>query len=240
MKRIHAILLFLATAALVIGCAKNTSNAATDTTRPVAAKESPATTQAAPTRLSMAEATVAVREELFRTTPKMNPSAEFPLKEMTTDEVWERLHLQVFAITGDIRCDQAYVVRNGQVFPLGEGLGGSGVMSMCVADLNGDGQPKLVFSYSWGSGVHRSLVAVWTGGTTWTDAKPVLSDYDFFLEKTDDNHVGVAYGYFSSKGEFKRQGEFGKLQLSGGKAGLDFKIILNQELPEEVVKCVWK
>src|ERR1700722_5785468 len=39
-------------------------------------------------RLSLDEATEAVRQEVFRSNPKMNPAATFPLREFTTPMIW--------------------------------------------------------------------------------------------------------------------------------------------------------
>ena len=231
MKTIIEYALLLATSILMEGCAKSLSSPS---------NQAHAMRITASERLSLSEATVLVRQEIFRLTPTMNPSADFPLKELTTSEVWDRLHAQVFAVTSGARVCQAYVTQNRQVHPLGEGFGGSGVMSMCVADLNGPGQPGLVFSYSWGSGEHRSIVAIWTGGATWTDAKPALLEHDLWLERTDDQHIHVAYGKFSSTHGFKREGEFGTLQLAGDTTSQHLEIVLDPHLPADVFERIMK
>jgi hypothetical protein len=42
---------------------------------------------------------------------------------------------------------------------LGEWFGGYGVTSMAVYDMNDDGDQELFFTYSFGSGLHRSQIA---------------------------------------------------------------------------------
>ena len=190
--------------------------------------------------MSLDEAKLAVRKEIFRSTPTMNPSAQFPLKEITTPEVWTRLHAQIFKITDGAREDEDYLVYRKQIYGLGGGFGGYGIMSMCVADLNGDGRPALLFSYSWGSGIHRSLIGLWSGGPLWIDAQPALRNYDLLLEKVDDTRVRIAYGTFNpAKGRIDRQGEFGTLHFaeSGQNSRLD--IFLSQQLPQAVADSVW-
>src|SRR5262249_5419376 len=91
---------------------------------------------------------------------KMNPEAQFPLRELTTDAVWKRLHLQVFQVTEGVRQCETYVIKSGEVFGIGAGFGCVGVNSLGVADLNQSGRPALVYTYSWGSGIHRSHVAL--------------------------------------------------------------------------------
>ena len=171
----------------------------------------------------------------------MNPAAEFPLKELTTAEIWDRLHAQVFVVINGVYVDQCYIIHDGTISPLGESFGGSGVMSMCVSDLAGDGRPRLVFSYSWGSGIHRSLVGVWTGAASWVDAKEALRDYDVAVEKIDDSHVRVVYGNFDAQTRnFDRLGEFGTVRFTTEATGGHLDIVLSPELPNEVLNRVWK
>jgi hypothetical protein len=241
MKQNNTILRLLATAALLVSCGKKQS------TQNSHAADAPMVSQSIPrsgtaaTRLSLAEATVAVRKEIFRWKPSMNPSAEFPLKEITTSEVWDRLHAQVFVVTEGVYEDASFIICNRQISPLAEGFGGFGVMSMCVADLTGDGRPKLFLSHSWGSGMHRSLVGVWIEGKMLIDASPALREYDLTVQKIDDNHVNVAYGLFNtSTGVVDRQGEYGSLNLLKGKTDMHLEIILNSHLPDEVRSQVWR
>ncbi len=53
----------------------------------------------------------------------------------------------------------SFLLYEGEVYPLGEWFGGLGVTSMALADMDGDGTSELYFTYSWGSGIHRSHVA---------------------------------------------------------------------------------
>lgn len=53
----------------------------------------------------------------------------------------------------------SFLLYQGEVYSLGEWFGGYGVMSMALADLNEDGKPELYFTFSWGSGIHRSHAA---------------------------------------------------------------------------------
>ncbi|MGG1633902.1 M56 family metallopeptidase [Paenibacillus sp. NRS-1760] len=53
----------------------------------------------------------------------------------------------------------SFLLYKGVVYPLGEWFGGLGVTSMALADLDNDGDSELYFTYSWGSGLHRSHAA---------------------------------------------------------------------------------
>jgi len=147
-------------------------------------------------RVSLADATALVRAHLFTAKPTMNPAAEFPLKETTPAEVSERMRTQVFTVTAGIAQFQSFVIHSGQVSPLGRSFGGFGITSMVVTDLDGDGRPELAFAYSWGSGIHRSQVGIWTAGTEWQDAPIAVRDHDLVLVKSDDRCVHAYYGSF--------------------------------------------
>ena len=111
-------------------------------------------------RLTLKEAENVVRTFVLTDNPRMNPQAMFPLKEITPDAVWKRLGVQVFQVKEGVRAHETFVVKKLRVFPIGKGFGGQGVNSLCVADLNGDGRAELVYSFSWGSGEHRSQIGV--------------------------------------------------------------------------------
>ena len=66
--------------------------------------------------------------------------------------VWKELQGQVFRVTDGIFRDEAYLLRNGSVIQLGEAIGGRGLASLVVADLDQDGQCELLFSYTTGVG----------------------------------------------------------------------------------------
>lgn len=52
----------------------------------------------------------------------------------------------------------SFLLYQGEVYPLGGWMGGLGVTSMSLADLNQDGEQELCFTFSFGSGLHRSHV----------------------------------------------------------------------------------
>jgi RNA polymerase sigma factor (sigma-70 family) len=113
-----------------------------------------------PERIPLAEAEKRVRAFVLKENPRMAPTVKCPLKELTTDDVWKRLKVQVFQVTDDVQVCETFVLTREKVHRIGKGIGGHGVVSLCVADLNKDGRLELVYSYSWGSGMHRSHVAV--------------------------------------------------------------------------------
>jgi hypothetical protein len=180
------------------------------------------------TRLTQAEAENVVRAFIFAENPRMNPEATFPLKELTTGAVWRRLGVQVFQVTEGVRQHETFVVKRQRVFPIGKGFGGYGVNSLCVADLNGDGRPELVYSFSWGSGVHRSQVGVFDAlaKTPKEYVAPVacFGRDDLTLKAADDRTVTVSSG----------KTEVGRVTLAGEEGKRRVEIRLDDKLPADV------
>src|SRR5579862_7239921 len=74
--------------------------------------------------LSLAEAEKLVRTFILTQNPKMNPKAEFPLKDLTVKAVWDRLGVQVFQVTEGVQVCETYVIKDKQVYRIGQGFGG--------------------------------------------------------------------------------------------------------------------
>jgi hypothetical protein len=181
--------------------------------------------------LTVAEAEKLVRDSIFTENPKMNPTAQFPLKDITTKPVWQRLDAQLFLVTDGVRAHETYVIKDKKVYHIGSGFGGKGVSSVVVADPNGDGRDKLIFAYSFGSGVHRSQVGV----------------FDVLAKKPEQ--LVAPQAYFGDLGDLVvRNGErqkvevltgdrkVGRLILEGKEGELKIAIRLNDDLPAEVRK----
>ncbi len=91
------------------------------------------------------------------------------LEDITTTEMRSRLHVQVFRVKGDTGGwdPDSYMLSASRVYPMGSGFGGSGLMEVRVCDLDSDGSDELVYVFSCGSGVHRSVVEAYQfDGTT--------------------------------------------------------------------------
>lgn len=53
---------------------------------------------------------------------------------------------------------ESFIMYQGEVYSIGTCFGGCGITSMALADLNEDGQYELYYTFSWGSGLHRSQI----------------------------------------------------------------------------------
>jgi hypothetical protein len=106
-------------------------------------------------RVGPADAEKLVRTAIFERLPTMNPAITFRLNELTTDEIWERLGAQIYEVNGE----SWYAIIGREVVLLAEN---EVLTSMCVADIDHDGDHELLYTYSYGCGVLRSELAMFS------------------------------------------------------------------------------
>jgi len=75
---------------------------------------------------------------------------------ITPPDAAEGMDIQIFKCSASCL---SLLVYNGDCYELGISFGGYGVVDMRLYDYNGDGVPELFYTYSWGSGIHRSCAA---------------------------------------------------------------------------------
>jgi hypothetical protein len=94
----------------------------------------------------------------------------------------------------------SFLENGGKAYPLGEFLGGTGADSFALADLTGDGVYELYFTFSWGSGMHRSQVGYFdpkTKAVTIFDAAFYSEDCMLTLDENGNlqiSHADILYG----------------------------------------------
>jgi hypothetical protein len=191
-------------------------------------------------RISTEEAEGLVRAMLLKDIPALNPAAEFPLTELTTEEVWQRLRAQVFQVNDGNRMFNTYLIKNKETVPLGTGFGGMGLTSMCVTDLDQDGNPELVYTYSWGSGIHRCLVALYSANLPAPyslEARIIYGGNDWTVEKQDDQTVFIEIDRDQQGEDSLRIGQL-VLERQGDQVALDIR--LYNDLPPDALWQVWR
>ncbi|WP_310829171.1 hypothetical protein [Paenibacillus pedocola] len=103
-------------------------------------------------KLSVKEAETIIQELLGQ----QEASLVSELNEITPPEVWSETKHQIFKDSSSL---ETFVVAEGKAAVLGNGFGAYGVTSVVPYDINNDGTMDLVYAYSFGSGIHRSLVS---------------------------------------------------------------------------------
>ena len=53
---------------------------------------------------------------------------------------------------------ESFIMYDDEIYSIGPCIGGYGLTSVALADLNRDGQRELYYTFSWGSGRHRSHI----------------------------------------------------------------------------------
>ena len=135
--------------------------------------------------------------ETFDLTPSKNNVAEllssydFPegsygndeLYNITPQEITDKYGFRIFKYD---QCCESYLEYNGGIYHIGTGLGGAGTTSFAVADLNSDGNPELYYTFSWGSGMHRSQIGYFdTAVLTDFAINYALPDHEIKLSSTN-------------------------------------------------------
>lgn len=185
--------------------------------------------------MKLTDAEQAVEVFCRKEKPQLAPTVKFPLKEITTAEVWDRLGAQIFQVTGDIDQFSTYLIRGGRVHRLGTGFGGHGVMSFVVAELAG-GRPWLVYTYSWGSGRHRSKVAaldLLQAGSPELTAELALLDGDWFVRAAGTAVVLETGQYGSEPNRWTKGVEVGRVEFDLA-ANAMLVVRLRDDLPAAV------
>jgi len=84
---------------------------------------------------------------------------EVEIFEITSSDIWVKTKFQLFKAAGE-----TFIVANQEVVHIANGFGGYGVTSAVPYDVNKDGTSDIIYTYSFGSGIHRSIIS-------WIDLK---------------------------------------------------------------------
>lgn len=113
----------------------------------------------------------------------------YTIYDITPKEVKEEIGCQIFKV--NYSCE-TLVIYKSKVCSIGFGGGGSGVVSLTTCDFDGNGQKDLIYTFSWGSGLHRSHIGVFNLSKEkeeWLDF--VQMNKDVMLEKISDNNFKI-------------------------------------------------
>ncbi len=127
--------------------------------------------------------------------PDFSDSSPIPLEELSMEgQLIDQLGVRVFRVVdGPLQNETFLFLGDGPVLRLGEALGGQGVSSLALSDLDGDGRSEFYFSYSFGSGVHQTHLAVYAPAYndlgTYQAQAYYLGDLSLFSE--EPGQVGV-------------------------------------------------
>lgn len=166
----------------------------------------------AQTKIEVNDLTPLVKEYAFREMPALNPQTVFKVEEYQITGLWEALKMQLFLARymlpdGEQFNEQLLIFHNGQITPFASTFGGWGLMSAVVLDN------ALYYTYSWGSGIHRSHI----GKLTVEDEKLNILESDGYFHQDifvshKDGKIQVESGRFSGFNAWETISYLGTLQ----------------------------
>jgi hypothetical protein len=171
-------------------------------------------------RIGIREATALVSEWAFNENPDLNPTASFDVLEYDVPDLWETLRVQLFyadyvSTDGQRFNSGLWAYYQGELYSFGVTVGGHGLMSGVL-----QGQ-AFYYSYSWGSGIHRSVLGKLTIG----DGQPEFvesggfTERDLFLELVEDE-IQVEQGTYRGYNDWTASTPFGTLVDQGSELGV--------------------
>ena len=195
--------------------------------------------EALPDRLRPEAAEEMVREYLHSQKPNLSPNFPLPLPELPVPEVWEHLPVQIFRVSDGPFAGETFLISNETVLRLGTAVGGRGVTSMRVADLDQDGSAELLFTYSSGSGIHHSRIAMVAPAYAEDRVYEAETAYlgDVGLVKEDMSRVMVSVVESDEESQVLRYGEtLGHLTIQPHEDEAKLVLEVAEDLPDDVRK----
>jgi len=109
--------------------------------------------------------------------------------DITPDDVYEKIGCQIFK--DGVNC-QSFLTYQGEIYALPGFFGGYGIMSLHACDFNNSGSYDLIFTTSWGSGMHRSEIWVFDFSRLEPQIiKGMIADEDIVLRKVNDQKFDI-------------------------------------------------
>jgi hypothetical protein len=144
-------------------------------------------------RRTPAQAAAVIRTYLQNRKPDLDPALQLATIESPVQEAWERMRVQVFRVIDGPFINESILIRGDAVLHLGDATGGTGVTSLLISDLDRDDSPELLFTYSFGSGLHQSRIGMYAPAfgqdRVYEAGTAYLGDVGLF--KADMANVGV-------------------------------------------------
>jgi hypothetical protein len=103
-----------------------------------------------PVRRTAEQAGEMISAHLLKQKPGLMEVPALAFEEVPDERVWEELQGQVFRVTEGIFKNESFLLRRDSIIQIGEAIGGQGLLSMGVSDLDQDGQAELLFTYGAG------------------------------------------------------------------------------------------
>lgn len=144
--------------------------------------------------------------------------------EITPENVKDEIGCQIFKVNSTC---ETYVINKSKVYAIGFGFGGLGVVDIETCDLDDNGEKDLIYTFSWGSGMHRSHIGIFNTAKEqeeWLDFKQL--NEDIMLEKISETNFKIYIAKVSSENldfihlKLSKQEQVANVKSVGGKIGV--------------------
>ena len=116
-----------------------------------------------------------------------------PVEELHIKDLWSALEAQVFKVSGGKFLNESFLIWESSVIQIGSAMGGQGLTSLVVADIDQNHQPELVFAYSSGSESVESRIGLFS--LAYEEDLIFEADIGYFgqlgIFSEDESQVGV-------------------------------------------------
>ena len=121
--------------------------------------------------------------------PKEDKLRYYTMLDITPKNVKTEIGCQIFKV--NYTCE-TYVLYKSKLFQIGIGFGGFGLVSLATCDFDGNKQKDIIYTFSWGSGLHRSQIGVFNFSKEIEERLNfVQMNKDIMLEKASDNNFKI-------------------------------------------------
>ena len=112
-------------------------------------------------------ALVIIEEYLRGQQPDQIVDLDLEIEELAPEYIQESLQVQIFRVTeGEAFINESFLISGDRVLRLGNAVGGRGVTSMLISDMDQDGGGELLFTFSFDSGTYQSRIGMYAPGYT--------------------------------------------------------------------------
>lgn len=124
-----------------------------------------------------------------------------PLEELHIEGLWDALGGQVFRVREGNFQKESFLLRGSDVIQLGAVLGGQGLTSLVLTDLDQDGQLELLYAYSSGSDDPKSRIGMYA--PAYDENSPLDADLSYLGHWRVYSEGGSQVGVQVVEGESK-------------------------------------
>jgi hypothetical protein len=193
-------------------------------------------------RRTAEEAGEIISTHLLEKKPGLMEGPALAFEEVPDEMVWKELQGQVFRVTEGFFKNESFLLLPDRVIQLGEAIGGQGLTSLVVADLDQDGQSELFFSYTAGlgpgigSGIQTRVGMVEPGADV---LRVIEADMAYLgtaairLEASNDISLNIVETDDANQ-LLRYLDRLGNLSIESKKSGESLIVNFNPDLPPEI------